>query len=168
MERVVIIGCPGAGKTFLSRQIAEKTGLPLIHLDKIFHDKHFDYLNDKQAWLNKVKQLIKGKRWIIEGNYKSTFGIRLPAADTIIFMDYPRRMTIWRTLKRRVQYHNKVRPEMPEGWKEKIDWQFFKYVLRYQSTERRVVYEMLKEYRKKDVIILTSPNETKQFLKTLL
>lgn len=128
MKRVVIIGCPGAGKSTFSRQLAQATNLPLVHLDFYYHDDRFDYQHDKHEWRKLVALLADKERWIIEGNYKSTFELRFPRADTIIYFDYPRYISVWRTLKRRAQYHNKLRPEMPANWQEKISPEFMKFV----------------------------------------
>ncbi len=168
MKRVAIIGSPGAGKSYLSRELAQITSLPLVHLDKIYHDKSFDYLNNRNEWLKRVTQEVVKPRWIIEGNYKSSFALRLPAADTIIFLDYSKPRVLWRVFKRRVQYRNKLRSEMPEGWKEKIDPVFLKFVWNYKKSERPMVHELLGQFKNKEIVILTTPKETKQFLKTLV
>lgn len=167
MKRIVIIGCPGAGKTTFSRQLAAITRLPLVHLDYYYHDDKFDYENDKASWRNKVNELVDKNEWIIEGNYKSTFELRFARADTIIYFDYPRRISVWRTLKRRVEYRNKQRAEMPPSWKEKISPKFMKFVWDFNETERPMIYELLKSQDNKKIIILKNPLETKQYLSEL-
>jgi adenylate kinase family enzyme len=164
MKRVVIIGCPGAGKSTFSRVLAQATNLPLVHLDYYYHDSRFDYENDKEAWRRLVKSLVDQNEWIIEGNYKSTFELRLSRADTIIYFDYPRRISVWRTLKRRVRYHKKLRPEMPSDWKEKISPEFMKFVWSFNKTERPMIYDLLKRQKGKDIVILRSPRQTRQYL----
>ncbi len=165
MNRVVVIGCPGAGKTYFSRELARKTDLRVIHMDGYFHEEDKDYLNNREAWREKVRELAKDDKWIMEGNYKSdTFDIRFPVADVIIHMDFPRYITVPRVLKRRVQYRNKHREEMPDTWVEKIDPAFFKYVLRYHKADRPDVLRRLKEYPDKRVVTLKSPRAARRYL----
>ncbi len=167
-KKVVIIGSPGAGKSYLSRELAEKTGLPVVHLDYYFHQQGPDYLNDEVAWRKLVRELVKGDTWIIEGNYKrTTFDIRLPEADTIIHLEYPSYITVTRAIKRRVQYHGKRRPEMPETWKEKLDPEFFRYIINYRRKDLPRVREEIKKYPGRQVITLKNPRQTKKFLRSL-
>lgn len=163
-KRVSVIGCPGAGKTTFSRTLAKYTGLPLIHLDLLYYDGSKSYTQDRESWRAAVTKLTQEDRWIIEGNYKSTFDIRLPAADTIIFLDYPRHIALWRMLKRRVQFHSKLRADMPEGWKEKISPAFFRFVWRYNKNERPRVYQLLDAQQGKVVIVLRSPKQAQRYL----
>jgi adenylate kinase family enzyme len=167
MRRLIIIGSPGAGKTYLSREIADLTGLPLVHLDKLYHVKEHDYLNDKEAWVRKVNELVKEPSWIIEGNYGSTIYDRMKAADMIIFLDYPTYISAGRVLKRRFQYRNKVRDEMPSTWKEKIEPQFMKFVLTFKRKQRPRIQKYLKGLSGKEIVILTSPNKAKEYVNSL-
>lgn len=166
MKRILIVGCPGAGKSYLSREIAKITGLPLIHLDKYFHQKAQYYIQNKDAWRAKIKELTSEPEWIIEGNYGSTMYERMKVADLIIFLDYPTRIAVGRVLKRRIQYNRKRREDMPSDWKEKIAPDFFKFVITFRKTQRPRILKYLDELGKESVI-LRSPNETKSFLKEL-
>lgn len=167
MKRVAIIGCPGAGKTTFARQLASITGLPLIHLDKIYHDTDHAYATNRQAWRTRVAELVSQPLWIIDGNYKSTFDIRLPAADTIIFLDYPTRLTVSRAIKRRITLRKTVRPDMPASWKEKLDWQFFTFILRYRRKERPAVLRILAKQPQAMVFHITEPKAAQELLRKL-
>src|SRR5476651_102756 len=115
MKRVLVIGCPGAGKTIFSKKLADKTGLPLIHLDYYYHDKTKDYYSEtnKPAWYANVRQLMKHPSWIMDGNYSSTFPDRFAAADTIFYFDVPLGARMRGVFARRWQYRNKRRDDMP-------------------------------------------------------
>ena len=101
----------------------------------------------------------QGDEWIIDGNYKSTFDIRMPAADTVIFLDYPRWLTLYRALRRRVEHRKKRREDMPENWKERISWDFLTFMWSYRKTQRPEVLRLLDECRTagKSIYILRSP-----------
>jgi len=154
MKRITIVGSPGAGKSTFAKALAKKTHIPLHHLDFYYHQKKFDYENDKQAWLRKLHELTSGDTWIIEGNYGSSYGQRIPKSDTLIFMDMPASLSIWSVLKRRVQYRKRRRSEMPAEWKEKIDPIFFKYVLLFRVKSRKDVVDGIEKYKHNNLEIV--------------
>jgi adenylate kinase family enzyme len=147
MKRITIVGSPGAGKSTFAKALAKKTKIPLHHLDFYYHQKKFDYENDKQAWLRKLNELTSADTSIIEGNYGSSYEQRIPKSDTLIFMDMPAWLSTWSVLKRRVQYRKKRRDEMPAEWKEKIDPLFFKYVLLFRLKSRKDVVNGIEKYK---------------------
>lgn len=165
MRKILVIGSPGAGKTTFSRTLAKKLQIPLHHLDFYYHDDRFSYRQDTDAWRRKVAELVQQPSWIIDGNYKSTFDIRFPYADTIIYLDYPRSLTIWRALKRRITLHGKVRNDMPSNWTEKFTWQLFRFIWSYNKEQRPKVYKLLQDnHIKGDVVILHSPSNAEHYL----
>ncbi len=164
MKRVSVIGCPGTGKTTFSRELAHAKGLPLIHLDLMYHDQSRSYQTDEDSWRSRVLSETKKKQWIIDGNYKSTFDIRLPKSDTIIFLDYPTYLSIWRVIKRRVHFRKKAREDMPPTWKERFEWDFFVFILKFNHSIAPHMRQLLKSYTDKDVIILQNPRHAKKYL----
>jgi len=168
MQKIIVIGCPGAGKTTFSKQLAKKLGLPLYHLDYFYYDNRFDYPHNTSAWRQRITELVHKEQWIIDGNYKSTFDIRFPQAEAIIYLDYPLRITLSRALKRRVVLHGKVRDDMPSSWKEQFSLQFLRFILSYNRVERPKLYKLLQaEQRHRTVIILRSPRQTERYLAAL-
>lgn len=169
MKRITIIGCPGAGKSTFARELAKKTNLPLHHLDFYYHQKEQDYENNKQAWLDKMKEITSGTSWIIEGNYGSSYEYRIPKSDTLIFMDIPSWLSTWSVVKRRVQYRNKKREEMPDDWKEKINPVFFKYVILFRIKSRKDVINGIEKYKHNnlDVIHFKSRKAAYKWLETI-
>jgi adenylate kinase family enzyme len=168
MKKVVVIGSPGAGKSIFATKLATATNLPLIHLDSLYHQSDKNYENNKSAWRRKVQELINEKSWIIDGNYSSTFDLKLPAADTIIFLNYPSYLCLWRVLKRRFKYRNRMRPDMPSTWREKADWGFIKYVASFKRQDATYIENLLEKYKDKEVIILTSPGSTNYYLSKIV
>jgi adenylate kinase family enzyme len=165
MKRVIIIGCPGSGKSTFARKLAERINLPLEHLDLYYHDNKHDYANDRPAWLKLITNLVSKETWIIDGNYKSTFDLRFERADTIIFFDYPRYITVWRTIKRRIQLHGKQRADMPSNWREKIEASHAKFVWTFNKTERPRIYSYLKKYEKgREIVVFRHPREAEEWL----
>lgn len=163
-----MIGCPGAGKTTFACQLAQKTGLPLIHLDYYYHDKPKDYYSEKNkaAWRDQVLKLTKPDRWIIDGNYSTTFPERFEAADTIIFFDFPLRLRLYGIFRRRLQFRKKKRYDMPEGWQEKITWEFFKFVWNFEAYRPKIT-NVLDSNSKKKVITFKKRSDVRRYLESL-
>ncbi|HFI0070184.1 TPA: adenylate kinase [Streptococcus suis] len=87
MKKVMIIGCPGAGKSTFSLKLKEITGLPLYHLDQL------NWLSDKTTVAREVfqarqEEVLRQEEWIVDGNYGGTYELRMAACDTILFLDY--------------------------------------------------------------------------------
>ncbi len=93
VKRVLVIGCGGSGKTVISRAIASRLGLPLIHLDAEYYDPEWHPL-EPELFAARQRQLVSGTQWVIEGNYAATLGIRLHAADTLVILNLPARTCI--------------------------------------------------------------------------
>ena len=88
MQRVLVIGSPGAGKSTLSHALAARTGLPLHHLDRMFWLSGW-IERDRDEGRAVLKQVLAQDRWIIDGNYGSTLPLRIARADTVVWLDYP-------------------------------------------------------------------------------
>ncbi|MCM3741305.1 DNA topology modulation protein [Oceanobacillus luteolus] len=164
MKKVAIIGSGGAGKSTLARQLSEKIGIPVYHLDAILWKPNW-VMTSKTEQRMIQNELITRESWIIDGNYGSTLDIRLNAADTIIYLDLPRTVCLYRAIKRRFQYRNRTRPDMAADCKEKLDMEFLKWIWNYPKVKRPAILAMLKELsNEKNVIILSSRKEIKRFI----
>lgn len=167
MKRIIVIGSSGAGKSVFARRLAEKTGIELIHLDKL-HWKPNWVEPSKDEWDKTVENAVKGEFWIIDGNYSRTLDIRLKACDTVIFLDVPRVVCVWRILKRAATYRKGGRPDLPEGCDEKFNWDFIKLTWSYPNRSKPKVEALLKNFQdEKNLVRLRSRKEVKSFLKTL-
>ena len=90
MERVIIIGCGGSGKSTLAKKLGLITGLPVVHLDRIFWSPgNWNHL-ERDAYDRLLKLELDKPRWIIDGNYDRTLSMRLDGCDTVIWLDYNR------------------------------------------------------------------------------
>lgn len=167
MKKVLVVGCPGVGKTTFARKLAKKTGLPLIHLDFYYHDKNFDYENDKIAWRKKVLQLCRRNEWVIDGNYSSTFQERFKMADTILFFDFPLHKRLYGIFKRRWEYRNKKREDMPDTWRENINWEFIKFVITFHKYTRHKIKAVLNQKTNKKVIVFKNRRDAQKYLEHL-
>ena len=145
MERVLVVGSPGAGKSTFARRLAERTGLPLVHLDQHYWQPGWTEPG-KEEWRGKVRQLAEQPRWIMDGDYGSTLDMRLSRADTVFFLDFPRWLCLSRVLKRIATSYGRVRPDLAAGCPEQFDFSFLKFVCNYPRDRRPALIERLAYY----------------------
>jgi len=166
MERVMIIGCGGSGKSTLSRILAEKTGLPLVHLDQIFwRPGNWQHL-EKEEFDKQLLQEMEKQQWILDGNYNRTMKLRLERADTVIYLDYNRWVCIFRWIKRVITNWGKSREDMAPGCTEWFDPEFARWLWTFNRTNRKNYHALLAEQTEKTVYIFRNPGQLKRFLKT--
>jgi adenylate kinase family enzyme len=167
MKKVLIIGSGGAGKSTLAARLGEVTGIEVIHLDKI-HWKPNWTSPPKDEWRKTVKAELKKDEWIMDGNFGGTMEMRLAACDTVIYLDFPRTICLYRALKRAVKYYNKTRPDMGEGCNERIDFEFLHWVWNFPKTTKPKIEERLKRFEsEKTTIRLHSKREVEKFFRNL-
>ena len=137
MERILVIGCPGAGKTHFARALAEKTGLPLFHLDLLWH------LPDKttvprQVFDTRLSEILCRSRWIIDGNYLRTLGRRLACCDRVFLLDLP----VEDCLAGAAARIGKKRPDLP--WVEQeLDEEFRNWILDFPRDQLPEILRLL-------------------------
>ncbi|MEM6844537.1 MAG: DNA topology modulation protein [Bacteroidota bacterium] len=164
MDKIMIIGCSGAGKSTFSTKLHEITAIELIHLDQHHWLPNWVGLN-KSDWRDKVTELSEKESWIMDGNYGGTMEIRLNKANTIIFMDRTRWLCLYRVLKRVITHYGKSRKDMPEGCVEKFSWEFMHYIYHYNKTRRPKILEKLSKLKtSKEIVILRSNKEIRGYL----
>ena len=163
MQKILVIGIPGAGKSTFSIRLGQLLQLPVIHLD--YHYWNPGWIEtDSDKWREKVTALVTGEKWIIDGNYGSTFDIRMPECDSIFFFDFPTRLCLWRALKRSTLHRKRVRPDMAPGCPERIDFEFYKWIWNFRKDNRPHIFKMLERYAAgKNVTTFRKPSEAALF-----
>lgn len=163
MERVLVLGCCGAGKTRLSAHLARRLGLPLIHLDAHYWRPGWSP-TPTEEWRREVERLAAGERWVMDGNFKSSLDLRLPRADTVIFLDFGRARCLAGVLRRWVRWYGRVRPDLGEGCPERIDGEFLRYVWSFREVVRPQVLASVATHFRGDPVVLGDPGEVEAFL----
>ena len=167
MERVMIIGCGGAGKSTLARKLGEKTGLPVVHLDQIWWAPgHWQHI-EKPEFDEKLALELEKPRWILDGNFNRTIEARLEVCDTVIYLDYPRLVCIKNWLGRVIKNWGRHRPDMTEGCNEWFDPEFVKWIWNFNKNNRARYYALLNNAGDKKVVILKSRRQAQKFLDSL-
>jgi adenylate kinase family enzyme len=109
MQRVLVIGCSGTGKSTFARALAGLTGLPVVHIDHLFWQANWIQV-PREIYLVRLDQSVAGERWIIDGINTSTLDRRVPRADTIVWLQRSRIVCCWRIIRRVVGSYGQVRP----------------------------------------------------------
>ena len=162
MERVLIIGCGGSGKSHLARQLGSMLGIPVTHLDTAYYDRDWNPLpQDDFAALQ--RQLVAGSRWVIDGNYASTLPIRLTAADTVVFLDLPALACLRGVLSRQFRHgrghHHQI------GAYNRLTPDFVRYIGSYRRRMRPRVLRLLAEHATHaEVVVLRSRRASVRWL----
>ena len=160
MKKVIIIGCPGSGKSTFARKLQSVTGLPLHHLDLIYW-KSDRTIVPREEFLEKLHQIMAQEQWIIDGNYASTMEMRMQVCDTVIFLDYPPELCLAGAQERK----GKVRPDLP--WVESNDLddsEFMEYIRKFHELNRPTILSLLEKYSDKEIIIFHSREDAEIFL----
>lgn len=170
MNRIMVIGVgAGVGKSTFARRLGKLTAIEVTHLDRLYwrpcwiEAPHEEFLGAQ--W-----KAVQQEQWIIEGNYTGTINIRERQADTIIYLELPLWICLYRVLKRRVQYHGKTRDDMAEGCEEKIDWAFLKFILTTYKPRKKKMIKRLQLYvnEGKTVHYLKTTAQIEGFLATYI
>ena len=132
----------------MSHGLAARLGLALVHMDQLnWQPGWVDAGNDRLHGLLAVE--VAKERWLIEGNYASTMEMRLTRADTVVYLDYPLPLCLWRLIKRIVRFHGRTRPDMPENCPERFDGEFLLYVFRWNRGPRQRTEALLRGHEQK-------------------
>ena len=163
IKRIAIIGSPGSGKTTLSLILAEKTGLPVHHLDYNCWGENWVMKNGLE---DITRNLASKPVWIIDGDYFNTMKVRLEAADMIIYLNFSRWLCLWRVCKRMITSYGKTRPDMPQCCAERFGWQFVKFLVfvwRYHTRKKPLILELLGKYAASKQVFVFKNNSELEF-----
>lgn len=163
MKRILIIGPCGSGKSTLARELAPRMGLPLVHMDQFGWQAGW-VETGKAELAARVADAVAQDEWLIEGNYGSVLAPRLERADTVIYLDFPIRLCLWRLARRIWSHRGRARPDMPEGCPERFDATFFWYVMNWNTGPRVRTEAKLKGYTG-NLVRLRSPDALAQWRK---
>lgn len=167
MERILIIGCGGAGKSTLARQLGEKLSLPVVHLDQIWWSPGSWQHIEREEFDRLVLAEMDKPQWIMDGNYNRTLPVRLQNCDTVIYLDFSRFACLRSWIGRIVKNWGKARPDMAEGCAEWFDPEMAKWIWNYNKNNRERNYQLLNEATHAQTIVLKNRHMVRRFLQSL-
>jgi adenylate kinase family enzyme len=162
--RMLIVGPSGTGKSTLARQLGDRLGVPVIHLDAHYWRPGWQE-PAKTEWAAQVDELLARPTWIMDGNYSGTFARRIAAAETIVFLDFPRLQCVYGVMSRWWKTRGRVRADLAPGCPEKLPSpDFLRWIWNYPRKSRPKLLALLDEVRTtKDVVILCSRDEVERW-----
>lgn len=164
-NRISIVGGSGSGKSTLADILSKKFNLPVIHLDSINFNSNWIEI-DKTERDTIISKKASESKWIIDGNYNKTLKERFDRADLIIWLDYSTFAQLKGTFKRFIKTFNKERPEIP-GCKERINFEFLKYVITYNKKKRHIIEDYLKNVSNDKILVFKKQKDLNEWLKTI-
>ena len=160
MKKIIVIGCPGSGKSTLSRKLHNITEIPLYHLDMMFWNEDKTTV-EKSVFVKRLSEVLIKDSWIIDGNFSSTMECRMNECDTVIFLDYPTDVCLDGVEKRR----GKPRGYIP--WIEtEEDEEFTEFIKTFNVSRKPAILALLDKYKEKNILIFKSREEADRFLNT--
>ncbi len=166
MEKIVIIGSPGAGKSTFARKLGSILTIKVVHLDRVFW--RYDWQEKpRETRIDILQKLVQEKQWLIEGTYLGSSEPRLNKADTIIFLDIPFLLCLERIIKRHRKPDGHPRHDIPDGCIDNLNLFRMLKVLVFPLKGRRTLQKKLREFPKEKVITLQSTKEADDFLAQL-
>jgi adenylate kinase family enzyme len=164
MRRIVIIGNSGGGKSTLARRLGEKLSLPVVHLDVLFWKPGW-LASDDAAFEAQVREALAGEAWVCDGHFPDTQPLRMARADTVVWIDQPVWLCLWRAWTRLLTYRRAQRPDMAEGCDESVDLKFYAFILGFNRSHRpRLEATLAQHAGHARVVRLRSDREIARFL----
>lgn len=168
-KRIVILGSAGSGKSTLARMMGARLSHPVVHLDRLFWQPNWTE-PDPVEFQGRVAEAISGSNWICEGNYpQTTFALRLPRADLVIWLDTPRTTCLRRVVARTLRGGR--RPDLADGCSEKLNKDyiaFLRYVWTFDAVHRPKIQDLLQLHGAHvPVLHLKGKDQIRDFLATL-
>ncbi|NLR95996.1 AAA family ATPase [Rhizobium sp. P38BS-XIX] len=167
-NRIMVMGCSGGGKSTLSQKIADRFGLAYVSIDRdvLWLPGWVERAKDEQRAI--IISKVREERWILDGTNPSTFDLRLPRTDLVIWVRMPRLLCIWGAVTRWIKWMGRTRPEMAPGCIEKIDWEFLRFIWTFEEKfSPRVTAGLAEHGPDVPVLQLKSRGEMRQLLDLL-
>ena len=153
MNKIIVIGCSGSGKTTFAEKLNKCTGLPLFHLDAIWHKPDKTHIS-REEFDERLREILTSPEWIIDGNYSRTIEMRFKECDTVFLFDLPTEVCVQGVTER----IGKKRPDMP--WIEtELDAEFETFIRDFPETTLPKIYDLIEKYKEQKQIVIFKSRE---------
>ncbi len=146
-KKIIVIGCPGSGKSTFSKKMHDITGIPLFSLDNVWWRADRTHIS-RDEFDKKLEKILQKPEWIIDGDYGRTYEVRIRACDVIVFLDFEEDECMTGITER----IGKKRYDMP--WTEQsLDPELIELVKKYKEKNRPVLFLLFEKYKEKRLLI---------------
>ena len=165
MAKIIIIGCPGSGKSTMTFKLKDKLNYPVLHLDQIYHIDNENHIT-REELVEKVEEFAQAnENWIIDGNYVSTVEQRVKLADTIVLLDYDTDLCVSNAIGRTKKERG---ADMAKGFdNSKIKDEFIEFIKSFKTNTLPRIMAVLENYTDKNIVILKNYDEADRFIESL-
>ena len=161
MKKILVIGCPGSGKSTFARKLQKICQIPVVYLDRLYWNEDKTTV-ERDVFILKLKEALEMESFIIDGNYLSSMPLRLEACDTVFFLDYQAELCL-ESVRLRM---GTPRPDMP--WVEtEEDAEFMEFIRDFSIHSRGEILKLLEKHREKNIFVFKTREEADSFLKSL-
>lgn len=168
MQRVLVVGSPGSGKSMFAKKLSSIMDVPMVSLDALFWRSGWTP-SEGADFDRRVTEATNAPHWVMEGNYLSHAGmLRRERADTVVWLDLPRMTCMIDVMIRTATGHGRVRPEMSPGCPERFDADFLHYVWTFRQKQRSQLARFLEGLRSDQILMrFTRRSEADRYLHDL-
>lgn len=165
-RRICVIGSSGSGKSTLSQKLANALDLPYVSLDRDVRWLSGWRERSREEQRERLSALVAGEAWVIDGSGSSTFDIRLPRTDLVLWLRLPRWKCLLGVANRVYRFRGTVRLDMAEGCPEPLpDRDFLAYIWNFERRfAPRIIQEIDRHGPSVPVITLKSHGEMAHLL----
>jgi len=172
MNKIMVLGVSaGVGKSTFAKKLGNILKLNVCHLDTLFWKPGWVETPIHEFRMAQQQFIANNHQWIIEGNYSATYRTRANEADTIIYLELPLYVCLYRVIKRRLKNRGRTREDMGKGCPEKLDWKFIRFIVTTYHRRKRKMVHRLSEFQsmhpKNKVYVLKNKQEINMFLNNL-
>ena len=162
MNKIIIIRCPGSGKSTFAKELKKYLDLPIYHLDLIWNKEDKTTLT-REEFDDELTKIFQEEKWIMDGNYQRTLERRINACDTVFFLDY----SLETCLEGATTRVGVKRDDMP--WKEDtLNEEFKQKIINFSEKQRLEIYSILDKYKDdKTIYIFKNRKDAEKYINTL-
>lgn len=169
--KILILGCSGSGKSTLTNALGKNFKLPVLHLDRVWHTTAYDEEGRQRLKQTQIDFINENKSFIIDGNYASTLDLRIPYANLIIWFQIPRRIRVYRVLKRTIKGKLGLenRSDIADEFKERFNREYLEFLKFVWNCKKTQFPKMEAAFAKRSadckLVIIKNKKDKEQLLK---
>lgn len=154
MQRIMVIGVSaGAGKSTFAARLGKALDIQVFHLDAYFWKPGWVEASIEEFSQSQQEMIKNHNSWIVEGNYTATFDIRAEKADTIIYIELPLRVCLYRVMKRWLTNLGNRRPDLGGECTERMEWGFLKFIITTYRARKKAMKSRLDFYQEDKLVV---------------